>query len=154
VPAPPLALTDVDGRPVSLSEYRGRALLLAFLYSGCRACTLIAQQVRGAIDRLPGPVPVVFVSVDPARDSPARVRSFLEQVSLSRRARYLVGPAAALPGVWRAYHVTTPAAGRQQFETAAPVILIDPSGRERVLYQQEQLTPEALAHDIGKLEGG
>jgi hypothetical protein len=34
------------------------------------------------------------------------------------------------------------------------VVLIDAKGDERVLYGPEQLTPEALAHDIGRLEKG
>ncbi len=69
--APPLRLTDIGGRPVALSDYRGRVVVLTFLYPGCgAACTVIAQQIRGALDELASPVPVVIVSADPAADSP------------------------------------------------------------------------------------
>jgi hypothetical protein len=34
------------------------------------------------------------------------------------------------------------------------VLLLDRAGRERVLFGIEQLTPESLAHDIGKLQAG
>jgi protein SCO1/2 len=148
-------LTDQDARPVSLASYRGQVVVLAFLYSDCApACVLIAQQIRGALDHLPRPVPVLIVSVDPAADTPARVRAFLASVALTGRVRYLTGPAAALPAIWRAYRITTPAAGRASFEAAASVFLIDARGHERVIYQQEQLTPESLVHDIGRLQGG
>jgi protein SCO1/2 len=154
-PAPGFALTDTDGRRVALADYRGRVAVLAFLGSGCApACVLIAQQIRGALDDLSHPVPVLLVSVEPAGDTRARVRAFLASVGLAGRVRYLNGPAAALAAVWRAYRVITPSAGRAAFERAAPVLLIDRTGHERVIFQQEQLTPEALAHDIGKLEGG
>ncbi len=57
-----------------------------------RSCTpraappasLIAQQIRGALDELPHPVPVLIVSADPAADTPASVARFLAQVSLTR----------------------------------------------------------------------
>jgi cytochrome oxidase Cu insertion factor (SCO1/SenC/PrrC family) len=154
VSAPAFTLTDVHGSPVALADSRGQVTVLAFLDSSCRACLLIGQQIRGALDQLPHPVPVLLVSVDPAPDTPASVRRFLHDVSLTGRARYLVGPPAALAAVWRHYGVRTPgAAGAQAFEQAAPVLLIDRSGHERVIYDQEQLTPEALAHDIGILQG-
>ena len=55
--------------------------------------------------------------------------------------------------VWRAYHVTPLGAGATAFARSAFVLLIDARGEERVLFGQEQLTPEALAHDIGRLDG-
>jgi protein SCO1/2 len=139
---------------VSSSSYRGRPTILAFLDSTCRACLLIAQQIRGALGELANPPPVLLVSADPANDTPARIDAFLRETGLTGRARYLVGPRHALAAVLRAYRVLTPSRGEQAFETAATVYLLDREGRERVLYQQEQLTPEALAHDVRVLEGG
>jgi protein SCO1/2 len=155
VRAPSFSLVEPSGRRISLSDFRGQVTAVAFLDSGCApACVLVAQQIRGALDELRRPVPVVLISVDPAADTPARVAAFLRSVGLTGRAHYLSGPAAALPSVWRSYRITTPDAGRRAFESALTVILIDGSGHERVLFQQEQLTPESLAHDIGKLESG
>jgi len=155
VPAPPLKLTDTAGRPVSLSDYRGRVVVLTFLYPGCGAtCTLIAQQIRGALDELSSPVPVVIVSANPAADSAAAAQAFLASVSLSGRAVYLTGSAAELAPIWRAYRVRPASAGAAVFGRYAFVMLVDRSGTERVLYETEQLTPESLAHDIRRLEGG
>jgi protein SCO1/2 len=155
VAAPPLRLTDLSGRPVALSDYRGRVVVLTFLYPGCGAtCTVIAQQIRGALDELPSPVPVVIVSADPAADSPAAVQRFLRSVSLSGRAVYLTGSAGTLAPIWRAYRVRPASAGAAVFGRYAFVMLLDRSGRERVLYETEQLTPESLAHDIRTLGGG
>jgi cytochrome oxidase Cu insertion factor (SCO1/SenC/PrrC family) len=151
--APGFTLTDQSGRRVSLGGYRGQMVVLAFLDSHCApACVLIAQQIRGALDELQRPVPVLFVSVAPAVDTPASAAGFLAGVSLMGRVRYLAAPRAALPALWRAYRIATPAAGRAAFERAASVFLIDASGNERVIYQQEQLTPESLAHDVRKLQ--
>jgi protein SCO1 len=153
-PAPPIALHDQYGRPASLAAFRGQPVLVAFLYTRCGSpCTVIAQQIRGALDELRRPVPVLLVSVDPAGDTPVAVRDFLAQVSLSGRVYYLTGSQAGLEKVWRAYQVKPPSAGASAFANKATVVLIDASGRQRVLFGPEQLTPEALAHDIEKLHG-
>ena len=71
---------------MSLAALRGKPVVLAFLYTRCGApCTLIAQQIRGALDELRRPAAVVIVSADPAGDTPASVRSFLAATSLSGR---------------------------------------------------------------------
>lgn len=148
--APDFTLSDQAGRRVSLSRERGGVSVVAFLSSGCGAvCVLIAQQIRGALDELQRRVTVLIVSVDPAADTRARVKRFLTDVSLSGRALFLSGPLARLRAVWRAYRIAPPAqAGRAAFERSVTVALVDGRGRERVLFGLEQLTPEALSHDI------
>lgn len=148
------SLTDQSGGRVSLGELRGQVTVLTFLYSSCGApCILIAQQIRGALDELGRAVPVLIVSTDPRADDPASVRRFLAQVSLTGRVRYLTGSLTQLRRIWRAYKVVPASAGRAAFARYASVLLIDRSGDERVLFQTEELTPESLAHDIGKLDG-
>jgi len=141
-------LTDQAGRRVSLASYRGKVTILAFLYSTCGGeCAVIAQQIRGALDELPAGVQALLVSADPAADTRAHVASFLAANSLAGRVRYLVGSERALRPVWRAYNVPPALSQRPRFARATPVVLIDRAGNERVLFQLEQLTPEALSHD-------
>jgi protein SCO1/2 len=152
--APGFTLQDQGGRRVSLASYRGRVTVLTFLSASCGAsCIVIAQQIRGALDELARPVPVLVVSADPQADTPARVARFLDRVSLVGRVRYLTGPPALLRPLWRAYRITPVSDSRAAFERAATVLLLDGRGRERVVYGLEQLTPEALSHDIGRLGG-
>jgi cytochrome oxidase Cu insertion factor (SCO1/SenC/PrrC family) len=152
--APPFTLRDQLGRRVSLARYRGQVTVLAFLYSTCGAtCVVIAQQIRGALDELREPPAVLLVSANPGADTPASVRHFLAGVSLSGRVRYLTGPPARLAAVWRAYRIAPASAGSAAFERTATVLLVDRRGRKRVLFGLEQLTPESLAHDVGRLEG-
>jgi protein SCO1 len=154
-PLADFTLTDQSGRRVSLHDSRGRVTLLTPAYAGCGAsCVLIAQQIRGALDRLARPPTVLVVSAAPRRDSPASARSFLAGVSLSGRAEYLLGAAARLRPVWRALGFAPASSGRGAFAQAATVLLLDARGRKRVVFGVEQLTPEALAHDIRALQGG
>ena len=153
--APGFTLTDQQGRPVSLARYRGQATVLTFLYPTCGpACILVAQQIRGALDQLPHPVPVLIISADPAADTPANVSRFLAQVSLAGRVEYLSGSPRQLRAVWRSYRITPPSSSRSSFDRGASVLLIDRAGDERVQFGLEQLTPESLIHDIGKLQRG
>jgi protein SCO1 len=152
VPVRDFTLEDQSGRRVSLADFRGQAVILTFLSSSCGAtCVLIAQQIRGALDELPRPVPVLFVSVDPRADTGAQVRRFLASVALTGRVHYLSGSPAMLSPIWRAYGIVPVRTDRAGFERAASVLLLDRSGRERVLFGVEQLTPEGLAHDVRKL---
>jgi protein SCO1/2 len=152
LPVRDFTLEDQSGRRVSLAGYRGQVVILAFISSTCGAtCILLAQQIRGALDELPRPVPVLFVSVDPHADTGARVRRFLQGVGLTGRVRYLSGSPAALRPIWRAYGIVPVTSDRAAFERAASVLLLDRDGRERVVFGSEQLTPEGVAHDVRKL---
>jgi len=156
-PTPEFTLTDQYGRRVSLGQYRGQVVALTFLYSTCGdTCIVIAEQIRGALDELQAegarPPAVLIVSADPAADSPAHVRSFLSQVSLSARVQYLTGSLSQLRSVWRAYGIKPASDGTAVFDEYAPVLLLDRAGRKRALFESEELTPEALSHDVRKLD--
>jgi protein SCO1 len=152
VSAPTFSLRDQAGAPASLAAYRGRVVIVAFLYSTCGpACVVIAQQIRGALDELRKAVPVLVISADPAADTRSSVERFLRQVSLSGRVRWLSGSPAQLRPVWHGFRVLPASAGRAAFARTASVFLIDPRGMERVIFQLGQLTPEALSHDVREL---
>ncbi|HEY3828171.1 MAG TPA: SCO family protein [Solirubrobacteraceae bacterium] len=153
----PFTLTDQDGRRVSLREFQGRVVILVFLYSTSQSVSpLIAQQVRGALDELGSDarnVSALAISVDPAADTPAHVRAFLRANSLTGRLEYLTGSAARLRPVWHAYRIVPASAGERAYEQGALVLLLDRTGAKRVEFPLEELTPEALAHDVRELQG-
>jgi protein SCO1/2 len=147
-------LTNQHGQSVSLSAYRGKVVVLAFLFSKCRTCVLVADQVRGALDELgaaPG-VRTIFVSTDPQVDTPASVSRFSSETSLTGRVSYLTGTEAQLRPVWDAYGIAPASAGKAASEAGTTVLLIDREGIERVGFGLEQITPESLSHDIRLLQ--
>jgi cytochrome oxidase Cu insertion factor (SCO1/SenC/PrrC family) len=151
---PAFTLQDERGAPASLSSYPGQVIVVAFLSSDCGAtCVVIAQQIRGALDELPQAVPVLVISADPQADTPAHVARFLAQTSLTGRVRWLSGTQAQLRRVWHAFRVLPASAGHAAFTRSTSVFVIDRDGHERVIFQLEQLTPEALSHDVRKLLG-
>lgn len=145
-------LRDQDATTATMRAYRGRTVVVTFLYSTCRdTCPLTAQQIRGALDQLGHDVPVLAISVDPAGDTPLHVKQFLVRQHLIGRMRYLVGTRAQLAPVWRAYGIQPQGSG---YEHTASTVIVDGAGRQRVGYLTDQLTPEALAADLRALSGG
>lgn len=82
-PKPDFTLTDTGGEPFHFSEETdGKLTLLYFGYTHCPdICPVHLAQIAEAFDQIPqvgaGAV-VVFVSVDPERDTPEVIRSFLD----------------------------------------------------------------------------
>lgn len=155
--APGFALHDARGRVVHLADFRGRAVLLTFIYTHCPdVCPLIVGNLRAALSRLgPGAARahVVAVSVDPRGDTPRTVRSFVRAHGMSARMTYLIGSRRELAPVWKAYGIAVLASPEER-ETShsASVYGITASGRRRVLYPRN-FTPGAVAHDIPLLAG-
>ncbi len=156
--APDFRLRDQDGRPATLAAERGKVTVLTFLYTTCEdTCPIAASQILGALEELGADgadVPALAVSVDPANDTAARARKFLLARRLTGRMRFALGSEAQLRPLWRSYGVRPqgPDPDAEGFEHSARVVLVDKRGRQRVAFPLDQLTPDALAHDIRVLQ--
>ena len=148
-PAPAFRLRDQDGKPVSMAAYRGRTVVMTFVYSTCEdTCPAQIQSIRGALDRLGRDVPVLAVSVDPRNDTPARARRFLLEQHVTGRVRFVLGSRDELAPVWRGYGI---APQRGELDHSAYVVLVDREGLQRIGFPHSRLTPEDLEHDLRRL---
>jgi protein SCO1/2 len=82
-PKPQFTLTDTAGDPYDFAaETEGKLTLLYFGYLNCPdICPVHLAQIAETFDRIPDvarDAEVVFVSVDPSRDSPQEIRAFLD----------------------------------------------------------------------------
>ena len=152
IPFSDFALRDQDGHRVTLSRYRGRPVVVTFLYTTCKdTCPVTAAQIRGALDDLgDDAVPALAISVDPANDTRERARQFLLRQHLTGRMRFLLGSRSQLAPVWRDYGIRPQSRG---LEHSAYVVLLDREGRQRIGFPVDKLTPEGLAHDLRVLAG-
>jgi protein SCO1 len=151
-PAPAIALHDAWGRPLRLE--RGRWTLVTFLYTHCPdVCPLIASNLNQALRRVDASkshVGVLAVSVDPRGDTPAAVRAYAKRMHLVPQFRYAVGTAAQLKPVWARYHVAATAPGTNVVTHVAYTLLVDPKGKERVIYDA-QVKAAQVVHDLRAL---
>jgi protein SCO1/2 len=148
-PAPAFRLRDQDGKTVSMADYRGRTVVMAFVYSTCEdTCPGQVQSIRGALDRLGHDLPVLLVSVDPANDTRANAKRFLLEQHVTGRMRFVLGSKRELTPVWKGYGI---APQRGALDHSAYVVLVDGKGLQRIGFPHSQLTPEDLAHDLRRL---
>ena len=78
-PAPALRLTDQDGRAFDLAALRGEPVLVYFGYTHCPdVCPTTLADIRDALRLVDGPVGVVFVTVDPARDDAVAMKRYVD----------------------------------------------------------------------------
>jgi protein SCO1 len=81
LPAPALKLQGTDGRPLTLERFRGKVVLLAFGFSNCgEVCPITLATLAAARKKLGAEadgVQVVYVTVDPERDTEAQMKKYL-----------------------------------------------------------------------------
>ena len=109
-PAPPLRLRNYLGQPVNIDSYKGKAVLVTFLYTNCPdVCPLIASNLRVAQNlmgaKTASKAQIIAVSVDPGGDTPKAVAAFLARHGMTGRMQYLIGSAHELASVWKAWGV-------------------------------------------------
>ena len=158
-PAPDFALPATSGDEFRLRRYLGKVIVLTFGYTSCPdvCSTVLAElaQVRERLGNAAKRVQVVYVSVDPERDNPARLRGFTEQ--FDKTFLGLTGPMDQLAPVWKAYGVSVvrrelPGSKPPTYliHHSASVFLIDAAGRLRVMAPFGTPSEDVL-HDIRTL---
>jgi len=145
----PFHLTDQNGRTVTDAELKGKWQLVFFGYTHCPdACPTALNEIALALDRLGAKrdrVGVVFITVDPERDTPEALKSYLQSFDV---------PVAALTGTpaevaqaakeYRVYYAKRPRPdGGYDMDHSAVIYVMDPQGRFTASF-----TPETRAEDM------
>jgi protein SCO1/2 len=152
VHAPMFTLTDQNGKRVSMSQYRGKPIVVTYLYTHCKeTCPVQAAMIRGALDDLGHgrQIPALAISVDPFQDTRASARTFLRNAKMTGRMRFVLGTRRQLQPVWRGFAVQPQL---RDSEHQAIITLVDRKGLQRVAVSIDQTSPEDLAHDIRVLQ--
>jgi protein SCO1/2 len=152
--APPLALRNYLGQPINIDAYRGKAVLVTFLYTNCPdVCPLITANLRVA-QNVMGPAlaakaQFIAVSVDPRGDTPRAVGAFLARHAMTGRMQYLIGSASQLARVWSAWGVGSERdAQRPELVNHSGLVYgVTASGKQATIYAANFL-PADIAHDV------
>ena len=158
------ALVDQAGATHKLSDWRGRALAVTFVYTRCPLadfCPLMDKRFSelekgiAADPRLRDRVHLVSVSFDPAHDTPDVIAAHAKNAGADPRTwSYLTGTPAAIDHVTSRFGVST------IVETDAPTIthnlrtaLVDPKGRLVTIHSGNDWTVDALLADLRDASG-
>jgi protein SCO1/2 len=156
-PAPAMQLTRGDGSSFDLREQRGSVVLVFFGYTHCPdICPMTLSdwvKVKRALGGDASRVQFVFVSVDPARDTPALTQRYVSEFDPSFIG--LTGDSAQVARAENLFHVTS---SREKVQSAngyavghaAQSFVISPQGRLRLLYPPG-IPTDAVVSDIKKL---
>lgn len=154
----PFTLTNQDGKQVTDRDFAGKYRIVYFGYTFCPdVCPVDARNIGlglSAVEKsdpaLGAKIVPIFISVDPARDTPAVLKSFV--ANFHPRMVGLTGSAAAIDAVAKEYAVyykkgeLTPGGG-YMVDHARATYLMDPEGKPLALLPQEK-SPEAIAAEI------
>jgi protein SCO1/2 len=149
IPAPEFSLTDQHGAPISLSQFRGRPVVLTFFDSVCphADCSLMAQYINvtakdlGAQSNRFG---WVALTVNPWHDTPATTTAFLESRQVTVPMHYLLGSPEQMAPIWKDYHMQAILQSDGIVIHTTGIYVIDAQGRERA-YVEEGFDPRALS---------
>jgi protein SCO1/2 len=149
----PFHLVDQDGKPVSDAEMKGRPFLVFFGFTHCSdVCptTLFdMSQMLHALGPDAGRIGVLFITVDPERDTSAVLKDYLS--SFDPHLRGLTGDPAAVDAALKAYRVYAKKVplkdGDYTIDHTAVVYLMDKNGRFVAPFNMKR-TAEAEAADL------
>ena len=158
-----LSLFDHNGRAVTLETFRGKLVVLFFGYTHCPdVCPTTLSDMAQALKLLPAPVAakvqVLFVTVDPERDTPETLKAYVPYFNSDFLGLYgtpdQVEQAAREFKVVYRKHVEPGATGYLVDHSAGSYVL-DSAGRIRLYLPYAQPAPD-IAHDLATLarEGG
>ena len=152
----PFQLVDQNGKTVTNADLKGKWSLVYFGYTHCPdACPTALNDISIALDEL-GPkrdaVRPVFITVDPERDTPEVLKSYVTAFD---------APILALTGTpeeiaqaakdYRVYYAKHPEAGGDySMDHSSVIYVMDPEGRFTASFTHEN-TPEQIAERLKKL---
>jgi protein SCO1/2 len=156
--APNFQLDGSDGSDISLQEYRGKVVAIAFGFSHCpRICPVSLAHLSEVAQKLgerAKDLQVLFITVDPERDSPARLREFLDYFNPAFRGA--TGKPEKLSAVEKEYGVIAERVASEDAKLAyevhhsSSIFLIDRAGKLRVLVPFGR-SAQDLLHDVREL---
>jgi protein SCO1/2 len=159
-PGGPFHLVNQDGKPVDQSILKGKWSVVFFGYTFCPdVCPTTLTTLGRAMDEL-GPkandAQVVFISVDPERDTPAALKTYISSRVFPKNIVGLTGTPAQVAQAAKAYMVYYQKAGTGQSYTvdhSTALYLMDPEGKFHGVIA-DGLTPEEDARHISEAMRG
>ena len=150
-------LPDFDGRTRTLADFKGKVTVVFFGYTQCPdACPTTMAELSGILKTL-GPdaskVQVVFISVDPSRDTPALLKNYVTNFRPDFIA--LRGDEAQTQQIIKDFKlIVQKVPGRTPdsytIDHTAGTYIFDPEGRIR-LFASQSLDPALLTEDVKAL---
>lgn len=159
--APQIVQKAADGKEFALDRYRGKVVVLEFGYASCLdVCPVslaLLKQAREQLGPLGDKLQVVFITVDPERDTAPRLKEYLAQFDPGFIG--LTGTAAQMAAIRKAYGISASKKMVDGSKTdytmghSSYLYFIDPQGRLRALMPFGRPAAD-IVHDVTLLAQG
>jgi protein SCO1 len=150
---PALNLIDQNGRPVSLSSFRGKPVLVGFIHTSCKGiCELLTAKMKDVAQSLGtqfhSSVTMVSVTTDPDEDNPAQLLKYAKAQGVDAVGyTFLTGKTQQIDHLLTLYDV--PEEGPDEATThVLELFLISPDGTAMRKYNGMSVSSQLLASDI------
>jgi protein SCO1/2 len=155
-----LSLTDHNGRPRTLADFRGKVVAVFFGFTRCPdVCPTTLAEMKAVKEKL-GPdgdrLQVLFVTIDPERDTPDLLAKYVPAFDPSFLGLYGDPDATAKAAKeFRVFYQKVPGSSPDNYsmDHTAATFLYDPQGRLR-LFAKHGMGADALVQDIRLLLAG
>jgi cytochrome oxidase Cu insertion factor (SCO1/SenC/PrrC family) len=137
--APDFRLTDQNGKTVSLSDFRGKAVVLQFMDPVCEdICPIVSRELVLANQSLGSSAPdvvYVAVNVNQYHEGLADLQKFSREHGLSslHNWHFVTGSTKDLQAVWKAYGIVVKPNPDGDVQHSEFLYFIDPDGKERYI---------------------
>ena len=164
---PDFALRNQDGRMIHLRQFRGKALLITFIYTRCplpNYCPLITRNFAAINKTLQqnakvyGMTQLLCVSFDPDNDTPARLKAYgaeylgSDAPSAFAHWQFAVPTKLVLAEMAQYFDVGITYGANDAITHTLSTTLIGPDGKVAQFYPGNEWTPQQVAAEITKLE--
>lgn len=148
-------LKDPDGRIRTLEDFKGKVVMMFFGFTQCPdvcpTALVNASQIKSLLGSDGDDLQVLFVTVDPERDTPDVLREYAGAFDPSFIGLYgSPEETAAVAKAYRVYYAKVPTGNSYTMEHTALTYVFDRQGKLRVALRHEQ-TPEQSVEDIRKV---
>jgi protein SCO1/2 len=152
-PAPDFTLIGQDGREFSLSQLRGKAVAVTFIFASCAdTCPLLTDKMARVQDELASDfgtrVAFVSITVDPIRDTPAVMNEYAKAFKANPAGwHFLSGTLKAIEVVESQYGIYV-SRENGTIDHTFLTSLVDPEGNLRVQYLGYRFDPDEFKRDL------
>ena len=148
-------LKDADGRVRSLEDFKGKVVMMFFGFTQCPdvcpTALVNASQIKSLLGADGDKLQVLFVTVDPERDTPEVLREYTQAFDPSFIGLYGdEAETAAVAKAYRVFYAKVPTGNSYTMEHTALTYVFDREGILRIALRHE-MTPEQSAEDIRKV---
>lgn len=160
--APDCTLVNQDGKTVKLSDFKGKVLLVSFVFTTCNGTCPATTHRMAKVQQLLAAkgkrcaVEFVTITLDPQRDTPAALRKYIQLYDLATSSNavgwtFLTGAPDNVAKVLAAWGMWTKPLPNGQLDHPSRIFLVDPRMKIREIYNVDLLRTQDVIDDILQL---